>query len=186
MKKIYLSVLILLVTGCGTIVPAGQNEVSPEILSYIKTEKIEKNYYRVHLCQGKSYFKKPGGSISESWVQAKNIQVNIFDNNLKIVTFNYDESIVLDFSKEKLISYDLVSQSSKLKSGSIELNKLDPFFLNNKVFFINKRINQVMDWIELPMYPYNPGRFIFIYEIETSASNNFCENKRIIFYKKFE
>jgi hypothetical protein len=187
MKKIYVYLLVLSLIGCGHIPPSSHKEVSAQDLAFINTKIIEKNFYRVYLCQGKSYIRKPGGRVSENWVQPKNAQINVFENTSKIATINYDETIILDFSKEKFLNFDWKFQitNSKIIDGTIELNPLDPFFVNNKTNIINKRVHSVMDWISLPGL-YDPGRFNLIYEIETSASNNFCEERRIIFYKKIE
>ena len=186
-KKIYLWLVVLSLIGCGNIPPSSHKEVSAQDLAFINTKKIEKNFYRVYLGQGKSYIRKPGGRISEGWVQPKNSQINVFDNTIKIASINYDETIILDFSKEKVLNFDWKFQitNSKIIDGTIELSPLDPFITNNKVNIINKRIHWVDNWIDLPGL-YDLGRSNRIYEIETSASNNFCEERRVIFYKKID
>jgi hypothetical protein len=187
MKKIYVYLLVLLLIGCGHIPPSSHKEVSAQDLAFINTKMIEMNFYRIYLCQGKSYIRKPGGRVSEGWVQPKNAQINVFDSTAKIATINYDETIILDFSKEKVLNFDWKFQitNSKIIDGTIELSPLDPFFTNNKVNIINKRVHWVDNWIDLPDL-YDSGRLNRIYEIETSASNSFCEDRRIIFYKKIE
>ena len=177
--------------GCGSIPPADHKEVSESVISYLSND-LPKNTYRIYFCQGKSYSKQPNKEISESWIQLRNIQINIYDGDLKIASLNNDEVAAMDFSKYKKLNFDwrFERTNAKLTEGFLILNPDDAEYGKN-IKIAHQKIDRVLSIAQSPdvsaiggtvsMYG---GQYGYIFPMTLSTSVKFCENKRIVFYKK--
>jgi len=173
--------------------PASHKEVPAQTLAYLAKKDLPEGLYRIYICQGKSLTRNSGNKLSESFVQPRNTQINIYDDEVKIATFNDDESIVLDFKKEKNIKFDWRFEitNGKILESNLFLNPQDKIFtIDSRI--ASQKINRVLNITDYGLAFIGPNNTVFFTggssntepNFEISSSNNLCDGKRIIFFKQ--
>ena len=192
MKKLIFLILSVSLGGCGYMPPASHKEIPENTLAYLK-KPPQNETYRMYICQGKSLTRKQGNKLSESFVQPRNTQIHMFNDEIKIATFNDDESIVIDFQKDIIFKFDWKFEitNGKILESTLILSPKDQVFKNDSRV-AHQKINRVLNISDYGLAIIGPNNTVYYSggasnfepNIEISSSNNFCEGKRIVFYKQ--
>ena len=137
-----LSLVAIALVGCGHIPPSAHKEISLADKAYIAKNDLPANTNRLYLCQGKRYSNFVGGEVSESWIQARNTQLNFYDGATKLAVLNDDEVAVIDFSRQKTLRFEWRFEITDAKIAEGEI-KLDP--TNSIYSSANKIASQKID-----------------------------------------
>ena len=187
---IYSLVAIALV-GCGHMPPSAHKEVSQFDLAYIAKNQLPPNSNRLYLCQGKRYSNFVGGEVSESWIQARNTQLNFYDGATKLAVLNDDEVAVIDFSRQKTLRFEWRFEitDAKIAEGEIKLDPTNSIYSSaNKIasqkidrVFTVKDSGTVIAGAGGVVSAYG-GQYGYSYPAPISSTEKFCENKRVVFF----
>jgi hypothetical protein len=186
------SLVAIALVGCGHIPPSAHKEVSQSDQAYIAKKELPANTNRLYLCQGKRYTKAAWGEGSESWTQARNTQLNLYDGATKLAILNDDEVAVMDFSKQKILRFEWRFEITDAKIGEGEI-KLDPAnsIYSSATKIASQKIDRVFTVTDSgtviaaggSVFSFG-GQYGYTYPAPISTGEKFCENKRIVFFNK--